>query len=169
MKPFPYGDPTIQGLLTPGTPLLQNLESLIQRLILHHVRTSSSDLSRIQIGKATRARIAKTPTFSHVLYISPKVRTDRTGTPNINSEGTAGLIFALSRSTVAKSPRSQLCLKVVRWGKKELLAKYPRSQLCLKVVCWVKKELLDKSPRSQLCLKLVCWGKKELLESGKIE
>nr|CAD7453459.1 unnamed protein product [Timema tahoe] len=50
---------------------------------------------------------------------------------------------------------SQLCLKVVCWGKKELLAKSPRSQLCLKVVCWGKKELLAKSPRSQLCLKVV--------------
>nr|CAD7259969.1 unnamed protein product [Timema shepardi] len=47
--------------------------------------------------------------------------------PDIISEGTAGLmeesiIFALSRLTVAKSPRSQLCLKMVCWGKKELLA-----------------------------------------------
>nr|CAD7399125.1 unnamed protein product [Timema cristinae] len=64
---------------------------------------------------------------------------------------------------VAKSPRSQLCLKVMCWVKKELLAKSPRSQLCLKVMCWGNKELLAKSPRSQLCLKVVCWGKKELL------
>nr|CAD7458710.1 unnamed protein product [Timema tahoe] len=91
-------------------------------------------------------------------------------TPNIKSEGTVALIeksfiFALSLSqlTVAKSPRSQLCLKVVCWGKKELLAKSPSSLLCLKVVCWGKKELLAKSPRSQLCLKVVCWGMKELL------
>nr|CAD7424791.1 unnamed protein product [Timema monikensis] len=69
------------------------------------------------------------------------------------------------KELLAKSPRSQLCLLsyVVCWGKKELLAKSPRSQLCLKVVCWGKKELLAKSPRSQLCLKVVCWGKKEQL------
>nr|CAD7258724.1 unnamed protein product [Timema shepardi] len=44
----------------------------------------------------------------------------------------------------------------VCWGKKELLAKSPRSQLCLKVVWW-GKELLAKSPRSQLCVRVVCW------------
>nr|CAD7431639.1 unnamed protein product [Timema monikensis] len=65
-----------------------------------------------------------------------------------------------------KSPRSQLCLKVVCWGKKELLDKSPHSQLCLKGVCWGKKELLDKSPHSQLCLEGVCWGKKELLDKS---
>nr|CAD7432612.1 unnamed protein product [Timema monikensis] len=67
------------------------------------------------------------------------------------------------KELLAKSPRSQLCLKVVCRGKKELLAKSPRSQLCLKVLCWGKKELLTKSPSSQLCLKVVCWGRKELL------
>nr|CAD7587563.1 unnamed protein product [Timema genevievae] len=58
---------------------------------------------------------------------------ERARTPNINSEGNAGLIFALSRPTLAKSPHSQLCLKMVYWGKKELLDKSPHYQLCLKV------------------------------------
>nr|CAD7427151.1 unnamed protein product [Timema monikensis] len=48
---------------------------------------------------------------------------------------------------------------------KELLAKSPHSQLCLKVVCWGKKELLAKSPISQLCVKVVCWGKEVLATS----
>nr|CAD7206688.1 unnamed protein product [Timema douglasi] len=67
------------------------------------------------------------------------------------------------KELLAESPRFQLCLKVVFWGKKELLAKSLRSQLCLNVVCWGKKALLAKFPRSQLCLKMVCWGKKEQL------
>nr|CAD7430942.1 unnamed protein product [Timema monikensis] len=64
-------------------------------------------------------------------------------------------VNGISSSSTRDSGRT-LCLKVVCWGKKELLDKSPRSQLCLKVVCWGKKELLDKSPRSQLCLKVVC-------------
>nr|CAD7256541.1 unnamed protein product [Timema shepardi] len=41
-------------------------------------------------------------------------------------------------------------LQVVSWVKKELLAKSPHSQLCLKMMCWVKKELLAKSPHSAM-------------------
>nr|CAD7398180.1 unnamed protein product [Timema poppensis] len=47
--------------------------------------------------------------------------------PNIIAEEAAALteksfIFAPSQLTVAKSPRSKLCMKVVSWGKKELQA-----------------------------------------------
>nr|CAD7572601.1 unnamed protein product [Timema californicum] len=44
-------------------------------------------------------------------------------------------IFALSPLAVAKSPRSQLCLKVVCWDKKELLATSNNQRVTLAIYC----------------------------------
>nr|CAD7461579.1 unnamed protein product [Timema tahoe] len=97
------------------------------------------------------------------LLIGERMRVWLTVAKSPRSQLCLKVVFWCNKELLAKSPRSQLCLKVVFWCKKELLAKYPRSQLCLKVVFWCKKELLAKSPRSQLCLKVVFWCKKELL------
>nr|CAD7394782.1 unnamed protein product [Timema cristinae] len=60
-----------------------------------------------------------------ISYVAP--------TPDIITEGAAGLMSNLSRSNVAKSPRFPLCLKVVCRSKKDLLAtsKNQRCETCL--------------------------------------
>nr|CAD7449348.1 unnamed protein product [Timema bartmani] len=79
----------------------------------------------------------------------------------------------------------RLCLKVVCWGKKELLATSTNQRCQISsllvmsqggVLGWcagVRRSYwqprltsVAKSPLSQLCLKVVCWGKKELLATS---
>nr|CAD7438987.1 unnamed protein product [Timema bartmani] len=71
----------------------------------------------------------------NLLHLAKLLRSKLT---NQISDQTPGLmeksfIFALSQLTVGKSPRSQLCLKVVRWGKKEILvvSTNQRCETCL--------------------------------------